>query len=1016
MPEPIVYSSHRLDLLVKQLYTQIDQDRASLFDQPLIIIPHVGMKEWILLECAKVALQKAVVGWEFASWQKGLSCLAGSLPIPTRTELLAALWNKSKKNPREEWVPFLDSERKRLDFVDSCAALFYDYLMYGLPKSGTDSWQAAVFEELFETHSWFGLEEALRTIPIQRAGSVYLFANDWMPPAAYRFYLRHPSIRLFRFSPTAMFWEDLRSTKERKSLLSFGQKNRVSEKQLQVLEEMLRQEQPLLANWGVLGRKMLEIAVQHEVDVIEQYYLAREPSTLLTQLQYELLTMESIEKKPDETIRLLQTGASRWREVEILRDEILRARDRGISFSDMRVYAPDLELYAPLIQCIFSDEVPFRLAGIDLIRQSSYFQALLRLCQAVSGRWEAKNWVALLETKAFYQKQGWQSDELEKIKGWIEQGRIRWGADRAHQDEITSDTIGVQGSGMGTWEEGFDRLIDSWVFFDPERETALNWSEADLFEQFQSLFYRLRTILFSWKKERTLQLWVQEIDQLTQEFLTIEDAAEEDRSAKQQIAQVLSSLRDTHQLVPETVFPFSFVKHLLFAPSCAEFGSSLLHAVRFSTIEPGTLAPAKIVFLIGMDEENFPRSSAKSSLHLLKANGVYHPNKGDWDRYLFLEALFAAEEQLVFSYGHRSREDGKPVSPSLLIQELLGYLQMSNLAETFPASPLDACSQNRCLADYQAAVAARSAKVGSLLTSPLRKKNTPTEKTTLSIRDLKNWLKHPFQYYLKQIVGIELKEEPCSKWEDFECSGLTRYLFLREALEHSPEVALEKMMQERRLPLGLLGEEAKRELLEKAQDVKDQLQVWSIPSQSIQTIEWKESCIEEHQVGPNRLQKPPLEVEIHGQVFALVGEASQAVPNGILHTSDDSIGSVLRSWVEVLAILVSSKTHDIYFTKTGKVRTVEDPRLALQRLIGLYLEGRGSLLFMHSEWADSLLRKREPVDGHCEDRILDWALKRSPSLDLEKEREEWTPILEVAFSGLIDLYPTRKAKSSHADV
>ena len=225
MDEPLLFSSHRLKELVKQLYMQIASDRSSIFEQPLIVISHPVVKEWIQLECTRLSENQALLGWEFSGWQRALSLLTGSLPVPTKTDLQAALWDLSKTSPPKEWTPFLGSERKRYDLVEQCASLFSDYSLYGLPQQSSENWQIEVFQKIFRKYSWQMLADALDSAAIWRNGPVYLFGLDWIPPVVYRFFQRHPRIQ------TRAHYQSIPSLKvsrrlAKRSLWHFSQRSR----------------------------------------------------------------------------------------------------------------------------------------------------------------------------------------------------------------------------------------------------------------------------------------------------------------------------------------------------------------------------------------------------------------------------------------------------------------------------------------------------------------------------------------------------------------------------------------------------------------------------------------------------------------------------------------------------------------------------------------------------------------------------------------------------------------------
>jgi len=909
MKERFFFSSHSLDHLADALFRELSADRASLFSPALIVIPPGGMKEWLQMELCQRAEHRAILGIEFVSWEIALAKLAGSLSTPTRASLLAAIWQAL--------------EKKKLDVAEHLASLFWDYTRSGFPAEIPEDagWQKKLFDDIFQAHGWQTFPEALAKASHRDIGPLYLFGIDSLPKAVHRFFLQYGKLNVFRFSPTSMFWEDLR--------FSDGV-------------------QPLLANWGSMGRKMLADAAAFPSQEEENYDFDLGGGAL-DQLKMDFILLEKQEFKEEcPSIECLQTGTSRLQEVEAL---FARIAALDIPFSDVRVYAPDIGAYAPLIEFCFNDQIPFRIKGVDFSQQSPFYQAIVRLFQCVEGRWEGDEILALFEKSSFYRKAGWQREEVKKFQEWIKQAGIRWGLDAKHRQETSE----IEGELLekGSWKTGFGALFDSWIFLQPGKEESLSWLDADLFESFYQRFEDLRKTLLSWKEERTLAQWADEIEGLVGRVLALDESSEADRAAARSFSQFIDLLRKLE--FPVELFPFSLVETYFSTFSSGEEGGSLLHAVRFASLEPGAILPAKAIFLLGMDEESFPRSSAVSSIRLVKEE----PSASERDRYLFLQAIFAAKDRLTFSYSHQSKKDGKAVSPTVLIQELFHYIG-PRFKSVNPVLPIP--------------------RNGSFLTNTEKLPELGPIPETISIQDLTRFFKNPFQYYLK-MQGISLKEEPESEWEDFEMSGLDRYLILKESLTGETNM---------RLPSGLFGEAAKVNVTQAIEEFKESLDSWGITSEAIHNLSFKEVS-------------NPIEVVVQGKRISLVGEAGLTVPSGVLHMGRDEVGAYLRKWPEMLAALIANQSHRIYCLKTGRVREVADPKGALERAVELYLRCQNTPFFLHPEWADDLLRKdRIPED--CEDRVVEWALKRSSDYSLEKEREIWKETLAQVFAPLTTLF------------
>jgi exodeoxyribonuclease V gamma subunit len=98
-------------------------------------------------------------------------------------------------------------------------------------------------------------------------------------------------------------------------------------------------------------------------------------------------------------------------------------------------------------------------------------------------------------------------------------------------------------------------------------------------------------------------------------------------------------------------------------------------SVNFATLMPMRAIPFKRVYILGMNDGDFPRHNKPLDFDLM-AND-YRPGDRSMredDRYLFLEALLAARESLYISWIGRSIKDDSERPPSLLVSQLKDYV------------------------------------------------------------------------------------------------------------------------------------------------------------------------------------------------------------------------------------------------------------------------------------------------------------------------------------------------------
>ena len=85
--------------------------------------------------------------------------------------------------------------------------------------------------------------------------------------------------------------------------------------------------------------------------------------------------------------------------------------------------------------------------------------------------------------------------------------------------------------------------------------------------------------------------------------------------------------------------------------------------------------PFRVICLLGMNDGVFPRRENSVEFDLMA--GAWRPgdpSKGDEDRYLMLETLLCTRQALYISYSGRSLKDNSECQPSVLLRELLDFV------------------------------------------------------------------------------------------------------------------------------------------------------------------------------------------------------------------------------------------------------------------------------------------------------------------------------------------------------
>jgi exonuclease V gamma subunit len=800
---------------------------------------------------------------------------------------------------------------------------------------------------------------------------VHCFGFDDLPELYWEALTSLPFLSVYLFSPCVHFWEDLCTRWERKNLSRYWKRKGASFEKRSELDRYLSDVPPLLANWGKLGRETLKILDRFSFEIEELYAEPDESKTALSSLQREILFFERAEQiSPDSSVQIFRAGSSKMNEVEKLRDEILRLAEREkISFSEIAVLAPDIQPYVPLIEYLFSNSeapIPFRFPQVEIGSQSSFYQGLRRLFALVKEKWRGDLLAELIETPSFYRRQGWDEKKIVRFAAWVK--------------EIYQSS--------GEWETGFGSLLRQFASLQPGPFIkGISLGDGDLLEEMLAILQALSSDLLPLRDARmSLGEWASRWEELANRYLRPDLENENDVAAWNSFTQSIRNFRKADLRLKGARYSFEAIDHLMKQPVYVPVHGNYLHAVRIGSIEPGAMLPAKALFLIGMDEANFPRRKTPSSLDLLKKEGIYIPERSDEDRYLILQALFSAQSFLRISYGHLSPEEGKPVGPSLLVQELIDSIGNESAEE----------------------IVSTVSPPGEGEDPPYRftircPEQAPFEpERTVSISDLALFAQHPWKYHLRRNLGIYLEDKRERTFAS------QRFSLLRAAMKWP----IEKVFDE--LPPGMFGEAFRLDVEKRA---SERQKVFA--ERNPISLLFLESAREGKRNEGGQIEMPPLEIRMEdGSLVRILGEANYGSQRGYLHFGEDKISTLLKSWPEILVVSNALGTSEIFFAEKGKSKTIQDPKRAIGKFLDYYFRCCQVLSPLLPDWADALLRKGpdsfDPGEK-IEDRTIDWVSERLEIPEAGVLFQEWGWMRE-AFSDLSALYPVRGKKEAYEEV
>ncbi|MDW5377758.1 exodeoxyribonuclease V subunit gamma [Halomonas sp. HP20-15] len=487
--------------------------------------------------------------------------------------------------------------------------------------------------------------------------------------------------------------------------------------------------QPLLAAWGKQGRDYLRLLDEHDdsqqyeglfaaealrIDLFEPFVDSRGGQRLLNQLQDDIRELRpphetrenwpAVDTRRDDSI-VFHLAHSPQREVEILHDQLLAAfsADPELRPRDIIVMVPDIDQYAPHIQAVFSQYerkqyeyspherrqagpsdprfIPYTLSDQGSRHRLPLLIALETLLRLPELRLSVSDLLDLIDVPALRERFGLKEDDLPTLRRWIQGAGIRWGLHGRQRESLDLP----DGMEQNTWAFGLRRLLLGYTVGEaasgPWREIEpfddIGGLEAQLAGPLASLLETLERQWHALREPTDVNGWVQRLRTLLEESFSGDDA--QDSLMLAQLELALQGWQESAEEAGLTrELPLSVVREHWLAQIDEHSLSQrfMAGAVNFATLMPMRAIPFKRVCLLGMNDGDYPRSHPPMDFDLM--NGDYRPgdrSRREDDRYLFLEALLSARDQLYVSWVGRSIVDNSEKPPSVLVGQLRDHLR-----------------------------------------------------------------------------------------------------------------------------------------------------------------------------------------------------------------------------------------------------------------------------------------------------------------------------------------------------
>ena len=582
------------------------------------------------------------------------------------------------------------------------------------------------------------IQEGTHVLPAGLPRRICLFGISYLP----RQYLEifHAASALvetnfFLLNPSREFWMDIRSGRE------IG---RMKERRADDGDGAGARDIPgywetgntLLASFGTMGRDFFNSLIEYDAEVREEF-AEPEADGILGEIQRDILYLrdrpsrnntppassQSPKAPPCGTAWLpegepagsaaasqedssleVHSCHSPMREVEVLYDCLLGmfGEDPLLKPSDILVMAPDISVYAPFVRAVFefpagpadAVRIPYGIADRALSAQSPAVRVFFEILSLADSRFEVSRVLGVLEEPAVYRRFDLTESDLEVVQRWTDEASIRWGVDAEHRRRL-----GLPPRAENTWKAGLERLLLGYAMLGSEEEMfqgiapsrPIEGDESIVLGRFMEFVEGLVRTAEDFALPKNLAAWGETLTRTLENFFSDDREWEEDIRTLQTAVRRLEHVQDASgnaDPVDLQTVRFQLERSIDTGASASGY---LARGVTFCSLLPMRSIPARVICLLGMNYADYPRKDADAGFNLMAAS----PRPGDRskrgeDRYLFLEAILSARRRLYISYVGQSTEDNSAIPPSVLVSELLDYVEAG-----FPGPGADSGTKDR---------------------------------------------------------------------------------------------------------------------------------------------------------------------------------------------------------------------------------------------------------------------------------------------------------------------------------
>ena len=703
-----LHHSNSLNQLTRILLQQLLSHDSDVLGVEQILVQNPGMKRWLQQHISRVSGIAANLNFPLPSrfiWDVFLSQFDDLQDLSAydgevlRWQLMALLNKHRDAEPLQILQAYMlqdESGLARFQLAEKMAGLYDQYLVYRpdmignweqgkTGNSASEAWQAYLWklirQQIPQPHRAELIQRLIRHIGADKADfsklpkRLYVFAISAMSPLYMQVLAalgQHIEVHIFNLNPCEHYWGDIQSKKEqlRHAVLEAG-------------------ENELLASLGKQGRDFIDQFYDSSFEYQDNpQFESIQADSLLHRLQQDVLQLsidtQDVESKDDASIRIVSCY-SELRELQVLQDRLLEMmqQDETLEPHDIVVMCPDINTLAPYIEAVFGQQpehkkLPFSISDQNSLATTPLVQALLDWINLSSSRISASEVLGWLEIPALQKAYALDQSSVDSIRNWVKNTNIHWGLDQIHKAGL-----GLGENSQNTWLHGISRLLTAYMMNEQVSVFAQHVASASLISnaeyqalgQLQKLLDDLQSVAQQVSRKMTLAQWQQQINRIMD---TLFDLSDDEEWLLKPVREALAQWQRQSTIASYDENLSANLIHYLLKAEISRSNAQhhyLTGGINFCNLIPMRTLPFRVVCLIGMGDEHFPRTETPIQFDLISM----YPKKGDRsrredDRYMFLQSLLSAGDIFYISYVGQNKKDDTTLEPSVVVSELRDYI------------------------------------------------------------------------------------------------------------------------------------------------------------------------------------------------------------------------------------------------------------------------------------------------------------------------------------------------------